>query len=117
MATFVVEFRYRVDRQGRSAVHPAHAEYLHDLAERGALLLGGPLVGENAGLLVYRVGDRAELQRVLDGEPYLVAGLVADTRISEWSPGKGSWIPAPICADQEVGERGLDRVRIRENLA
>ena len=110
MATFVVEFQYRVDREGRGAAHRAHAAYLRDLADRGVLLLGGPLVEENRGLLVYRVGDRAELQRVLDREPYLLAGLVAETRISEWSPGKGSWIPAPAKPDgRAMSEHGPER--------
>lgn len=90
MTTFVVEFEYRVDRQGREAAHPAHAEYLRALAEQEVLLLGGPLVGENAGLLVYQVADRNELDGVLDGEPYLREGLVAEVRVREWQPGKGS---------------------------
>lgn len=95
MAKFIVEFRYGVDRAQRQEFHPAHADYLHNLADRGVLLLGGPLVGENAGLLCYEVADRAELQRVLDDEPYIKAGIVAETRIQQWNPGKGSLAAAP----------------------
>jgi len=95
MATFVVEFQYRVSREQRQAVHLAHADYLHRLAERGVLLLAGPLVDENGGLLIYEVADREELQQVLDGEPYVRAGLVAETRVRQWRPGKGSWLPTP----------------------
>jgi uncharacterized protein YciI len=91
VAKFIVEFRYNVDRGGRQAYHPAHASYLHSLAERGVLLLAGPLVDENAGLLLYEVEDREELERVLDSEPYVQAGVVAERRILEWQPGKGSW--------------------------
>ena len=94
MAKFVVEFEYNVDRTGRQGLHPAHAENLYRLAEKGVLLLGGPLVGENSGLLVYEVETRDELQRILDDEPYVKGGLVARTRIQEWAPGKGSWITA-----------------------
>ncbi|MEE1756037.1 YciI family protein [Streptomyces sp. SP18CS02] len=92
MAKFVVEFEYNVDRAGRQGLHPAHAENLYRLADSGVLLLGGPLVGENAGLLLYEVADRDELQRILDDEPYVKGGVVARTRIREWGPGKGSWI-------------------------
>ncbi|MET7987658.1 MULTISPECIES: YciI family protein [unclassified Streptomyces] len=92
MAKFVVEFEYSVDREGRQGLHPAHAENLHRLARSGVLLLGGPLADENAGLLLYEVEDRAELQKVLDAEPYVQGGIVAGTRIRQWSPGKGSWI-------------------------
>lgn len=95
MAIFVVEFQYNVDRAGREPFHPAHAQYLAQLAERGVLLLGGPLVGTNGGLLVYAAENRTELQKVLDGEPYIQGGLVDEIRIREWKPGKGSWINNP----------------------
>ncbi|MBN0046127.1 hypothetical protein JS756_18855 [Streptomyces actuosus] len=94
MAKFVVEFEYNVDRAGRESLHPAHAENLYRLAEKGVLLLGGPLVGENSGLLVYEVASREELQRLLDEEPYVKGGVVAEIRVREWAPGKGSWIAA-----------------------
>lgn len=90
MAKFIVEFRYGVDRARRQEFHPAHADYLRSLADRGVLLLGGPLVGENGGLLCYEVADRVELQRVLDDEPYVKAGIVAETRIRQWDASKGS---------------------------
>lgn len=94
MAKFIVEFQYNVDRGQRQAYHAAHASYLYRLAERGVLLLAGPLVDENAGLLLYEVADREELERVLEREPYVQAGVVAERRIREWQPGKGSWITA-----------------------
>jgi uncharacterized protein YciI len=92
VAKFVVEFRYSVSRAEREAVHPDHAAYLNGLAERGVLLLAGPLVEENGGLLIYEVADRAELGELLDGEPYVKAGFVAESRIHQWQPGKGSWV-------------------------
>jgi uncharacterized protein YciI len=98
MATFVVEFEYNVDRAARQAVHPEHAAYLYELADRGTLLLAGPLVGENGGLLIYEVADRDELRAVLDREPYLRAGFVARSHIRQWEPGKGSWIAAITAA-------------------
>ena len=94
MAKFVVEFQYNVDRAGRQELHPAHAENLRSLADEGVLLLAGPLPEANAGLLVYEVEDREELQKLLDSEPYVAGGLVAETRVRQWAPGKGSWIVA-----------------------
>lgn len=99
MATFVVELRYRVDREQRQSVHPAHADYLYRLTERGVLLAAGPLVDSNGGLLVYEVADDAELRSVLADEPYVRAGFVAESRISQWRPGKGGWI-TPSALDQ-----------------
>ncbi|MEU0086120.1 YciI family protein [Streptomyces sp. NPDC006274] len=94
MAKFVVEFQYNVDRAGRQELHPAHAENLRSLADDGVLLLAGPLPEANAGLLLYEVEDRDALQKLLDTEPYVQGGLVAETRVRQWTPGKGSWIAA-----------------------
>jgi uncharacterized protein YciI len=91
MAVFAVEFSYNVDRAGREGAHPEHAAYLAALTEQGVLLAAGPLAGVNGGLLVYATADRAELDRVLAAEPYIRAGLVAQTRVLEWRPGKGAW--------------------------
>lgn len=91
MAIFVVELRYNVDREGRAQAHPDHADYLQQLTVSGVLRLGGPLVDDNAGLLIYETDDRHHLQEILDAEPYVTAGLVSEVRIAEWSPGKGSW--------------------------
>jgi uncharacterized protein YciI len=110
VAKFVVEFQYHVDREQRQTVHPAHADYLHSLAGRGVLLLAGPLVRENGGLLIYEVENREELQRVLDSEPYVKAGFVAESRIRQWQPGKGSWITMLVSPrDTTVPDRYLLR--------
>jgi uncharacterized protein YciI len=103
MATFVVEFLYNVDRAGRQELHPAHAANLERLAERGVLVLGGPLVDDNGGLLVYEVADREELRALLEDEPYVRGGIVAETRISQWSPRRGSWVTA---LDRAAGRAG-----------
>lgn len=91
MTVFVVEFTYNVDRAERENAHRAHADYLAELTASGVLLGAGPLAGVNGGLLVYQTADADELRRILDAEPYVRAGYVADTRVREWRPGKGAW--------------------------
>ena len=93
MAIYLVELRYNVDRDGREQANPAHVEYLRKLTEDGVLKLGGPLNGENSGLLLYEASDRTHLESILAEEPYLLAGLVAETLVREWKPGKGQWAP------------------------
>jgi uncharacterized protein len=90
VAIFVVKFQYNVSRAQRESEHAAHSDYLHRLAQSGALLLAGPLVDGNGGLLIYNAENRVALQQILDDEPYVRAGFVADRRIEEWRPGKGS---------------------------
>ncbi|MFH9012606.1 YciI family protein [Streptomyces sp. NPDC017943] len=95
MATFVVEFEYNVDREGREHLHPAHTAYLRDLTDRGVLLLAGPLKDVNGGLLVYEADDAEHLQQILDAEPYVKGGIVCRVRIRRWAPGKGAMLAAP----------------------
>ncbi len=98
MAIYLVELSYNVERTGREPSNPAHVEYLRELTADGVLKLGGPLVGENRGLLLYEAADRSELDGILAAEPYVLAGLVSGTTIREWQPGKGQWAPESAAA-------------------
>ncbi|MFW0788067.1 YciI family protein [Gordonia sp. CPCC 205333] len=84
MAVFIVEWNYAVDRAGREPVNAEHKAHLSDLADRGILVAGGPLPQDNAGLLIYRVQDRAALAEVLGADPYVRAGYVKHSSIREW---------------------------------
>jgi len=78
---------------GAAVLEPRNADH-DDPALRlrlSFLLLGGPLVDDNGGLLIYEVADRDELRAVVDSEPYVKAGFVAESRILEWQPRMGSW--------------------------
>lgn len=90
MTLFAVELLFDSDRDKRLAVRPAHREYLGQLTERGVLRLSGPWADETGALLIYAVADRAELQAVLDADPYAPAGVVAETTIHEWLPISGA---------------------------
>lgn len=107
MAIYLVELSYNVDRNGREQTNPAHVEYLRELSTDGVLKLGGPVVGENSGLLLYEAADRSELDGILAAEPYVLAGLVSSTTIREWQPGKGQW--APHSAEAGLGTAGASK--------
>lgn len=92
MAKFVVQLVYGQDEDKRLEVRPDHREYSRELAEQGALLVGGPYEDQLGAMLVYEAADRDELQRLLDADPYAEAGVVAETTIREWNPVTGSWI-------------------------
>ncbi len=92
MATFAVELVYIEDRERRLEARPAHREYSRELAGRGVLLAGGPFSDERAALLIYEAADADELQRILDADPYVQAGVVAETTVREWNVITGSWL-------------------------
>ena len=91
MAWFTVETIYTADRDKLAAARPRHREYLRRLADAGTVTAAGPWADDSAGFAVYRVADRAELDRLLDEDPYTTEGVAADRAIHEWNLVIGEW--------------------------
>ncbi|PNI07453.1 hypothetical protein CXX84_16630 [Arthrobacter sp. AFG7.2] len=87
MTVFAVEYVYAADStEARNGARPAHREWLAGLAEDGAVLASGPY-GDGAGaLLIFKTADEAALNSILKQDPFAAAGVIAGTRITEWSP-------------------------------
>ncbi|MBA4101867.1 MAG: hypothetical protein C0488_06495 [Arthrobacter sp.] len=87
MTVFAVEYVYAADStEARNEARPAHREWLAGLAEDGAVLASGPY-GDGAGaLLIFKTADQAALNSILKQDPFAAAGVIAGTRITEWSP-------------------------------
>lgn len=90
MAWFTVETTYTADRERLAAARPRHREYLGRLVERGSVAAAGPWADDSAGFAVYRVEDRAELDRLLEEDPYTTEGVAAARTIHEWKLVLGS---------------------------
>ena len=99
---FVVELVFGVNRDERLSVRPAHREYLAELVAAGTLVAAGPWANDTGALLILDVAGRAELDQILDADPYTPAKVIAETRIREWSPIMGSWLGR----DQAGGQAG-----------
>ncbi len=91
MAWFTVETTYTDDRDRLAAVRPRHREYLGRLVERGTVTAAGPWADDSAGFAIYRVADRAELDRLLDEDPYTTGGVAVGRVVHEWKLLLGSW--------------------------
>jgi uncharacterized protein YciI len=89
---FVVELMFGINRDERLSVRPAHREYLAELAVAGKLVVAGPWANDTGAMLILDVADRAELDQILDADPYTPAKVIAEVRIREWSPITGSWL-------------------------
>ncbi len=87
MPRFVATYTYTPDTAARDAVRPAHRDYLGGLDE---LLLSGPTDDEGA-LLIFDAKSAAELEEVLDEDPFYVEDLVVERSIVEWTPVLGPW--------------------------
>ncbi|GAA4560632.1 YciI family protein [Pseudonocardia xishanensis] len=88
MSTYAVIYTYTDDTDRRMAVRPEHRDYLAGLPE---LVVAGAWAPEEpvGGLLVFRAADKADVQAIVDADPYSKAGVVADVQIREWVPPLG----------------------------
>ncbi|MDQ0665042.1 uncharacterized protein YciI [Arthrobacter ulcerisalmonis] len=87
MTVFAVEYVYAANStESRNETRPAHREWLAGLAEDSVLLASGPY-GDGAGaLLIFKATDESALNSILKQDPFAAAGVIAGTRITEWSP-------------------------------
>lgn len=84
MAYYVLEYRY-ADMDARARTRSSHLAYMRDLHAQGKVLLAGP-VGDGAGaMVVYRVDDEAEAERLVEKDPYTVEGVSADPVLRPWT--------------------------------
>jgi uncharacterized protein len=90
MAWFTVETTYVDDADKLADSRPRHRAYLRELVERGTVAAAGPWADDSAGFAIYRVADRAELDRLLAEDPYTVDGVAAGRTVNEWNLVLGS---------------------------
>lgn len=95
MSTFATLYRYELGSDAaRDHIRPAHRSYLGELADQGKLLVSGPFVGGDAGALLVLEGESAaDVRALLNQDPFVEAGLVAEITIREWSVVSGRLAP------------------------
>lgn len=72
-----------------------HKAYLMQLERDGRLFAAGPLLGDDAkydgtGLLVYRVSQREEAEKIAKNDPFHIKGLRSYT-LKPWQVNEGSF--------------------------
>ncbi|TDN57917.1 YciI family protein [Paraburkholderia sp. BL10I2N1] len=82
--TTYVQDRHRVD-----ASRADHQAYADALREHDRLVMGGPLLDDDGRprgvLLVYEVASKEEAETLVQGDPFVLNGAIADYRLSEWT--------------------------------
>lgn len=66
----------------------AHVDYLKALIARGKVRACGRVLGLplRSGLIIFTVTDRAELDTLIAGDPFSIAGIIAELVVTEWDP-------------------------------
>ncbi|VEG26256.1 YciI family protein [Actinomyces howellii] len=92
---YAVEYHYVTDRdEDLDRLRPSHRAFNADLADRGHLLAAGPYVGTHDALIIVRAQDEAGALALLEDDPFLEAGLIAERLPRQWNPVIGVLSPA-----------------------
>src|SRR5215212_6834058 len=84
MALFAALIEFTQNEELRLQTRPVHREYLRGLLDAGKLALSGPWADDTGALIIYDAEDMAEAKRILDGDPYRSAGVIANATLKEW---------------------------------
>ena len=92
MSFFVVTMSHP-DGEGWNRHVKAHVDYLKGLIEQGKLRASGRATGLplRSGILIFTVPDRAELDRLIDEDPFSKHGLISKLTVVEWDPTFGAF--------------------------
>ena len=95
MTIFVVTYRYTDDVANRDGARTEHRDYLRGLADQGLLLVSGPFGPDEApgALLLFRADDKAQINALVEKDPFTTCGVIADTETAEWDPVIGPLLP------------------------
>jgi uncharacterized protein YciI len=84
-SVFIASLTYTAPIEQVDAVLASHLAFLKAGYEAGHFLAWGPREPREGGLIFVRARDRAEAERLTDGDPFLTE-QVARREIIEWAP-------------------------------
>jgi uncharacterized protein len=88
MGTFAVTYQYNSGSAAARDEHrPRHVEFLQSQFDGGRLLTSGPFGPQEdpGALLIFSGEDKAEVETLLDQDPFHVQGLIARRQIKQWN--------------------------------
>lgn len=85
MKHYAVTYTYG-ERTLIDATRPSHRDYMTQLKEAGTVIAAGPFAGDEQSMIIFRVSDEAELERILADDPYAAADALDGVTVREWNP-------------------------------
>jgi uncharacterized protein YciI len=86
MPIFAVTYLYTAPTNQIDEIRPLHRVWLSELLEQNVLLASGPMVDTPEALLIFRSGSAQELAKLLDNDPFDIAGCIGSRTIQSWNP-------------------------------
>lgn len=99
MKHFLVQIHYTVPVESLGDAIRLHREFLQLGYDRGWLLMSGPRVPANGGIVIARAPSQQELEDFFADDPYKLSGLATHTFV-EFNPVKHQ----PFLAEWITGE-------------
>ena len=92
MPIYAVTYRYADQPEVIAEHRPAHLEYIASLLGDGGLIASGRTEGGEtpSALLLFQAESVAEVENVLDPDPFWTLGLIEKREIVEWILSSGS---------------------------
>ncbi len=92
MPIYAVTYRYADQPEVIAEHRPAHREYIASLLGDGGLIASGRTEGGEtpSALLLFQAESVAEVEKVLDPDPFWTLGLIEKREIVEWILSSGS---------------------------
>ncbi|WP_328751913.1 YciI family protein [Streptomyces sp. NBC_00285] len=84
---FVLELTYTAPLDAVDAVLPAHVAWLDEQYGRGVFLASGRKNPRDGGVIIAVAGDRARIEEIAAGDPFVTAGVCA-YRVTEFAATK-----------------------------
>jgi uncharacterized protein YciI len=84
---FVIILTYIKPLSEIDAARPAHLEFLDKYYAKDILLASGRQTSNGGGVLLAKAGSRAEIERIIEEDPYHIKNL-ATYQIIEFTPTK-----------------------------
>lgn len=82
MPRFIFFYTMGDDVERVRATVPDHVEYWHSAGLED--YLGGPLADRSGGLITFSASGPEAAARAVEGDPFVVAGVIRDRWIKEW---------------------------------
>lgn len=86
MPIFAVNYLYTAPENQVNEIRPIHRAWLSELLEKNILLASGPMVDTPEALLIFRSESLEELAKLLDNDPFDIAGCIGSRTIQTWNP-------------------------------
>lgn len=92
MPIYAVTYRYADQPEVIADHRPLHREYIASLLGEGGLIASGRTEGGEtpSALLLFQAESVAEVENVLDPDPFWTLGLIEKREIVEWILSSGS---------------------------